>query len=427
MSFLKFNMVTESINNRFLAFGVQISLGLFLIAHFDSDRSDFRLFYNSAQELKSGISPWNVNIHEYGNAYLNDPITLWFLTPLTFTSYEVALLIFRIINVAIAIIMLNILVKGNSLKIMLVSSAFFLTTVTMRANLEYGALGFLAFAIWLTAVNLIRNNEHIILAGVLLAYTSMFKPQLYFINVVFLIVGSRKLKLSFVATIAVAIGGTSLAIQKFMLIDWIEAIILRAEIAQSDNLQMDFACLLRILGVEPLVATAAYVLLVILISLIILRAQQINTLLRRPVTMLMLATTFSIFLHPTDLSVAAFVVLTMFLLKGEITLFGLFAVSLLSVWSNDLAFSMISGLILLSLFWVLSAKHSGWKMVFATFVSGIPSVFALIAANMPTTENFLRNASNYLGLCLLMAILLSKLIASGAEEKRRDKNQLRFQ
>lgn len=422
MSFSKFKIIMESINNRFLAFGVQISLGLFLITHFDSDRSDFRLFFNSAQELKSGISPWNVNIHEYGNAYLNDPITLWFLTPLTFTSYEVALLTFRIINVAIAIIMLNILVKGNSLKIMLVSSAFFLTTVTMRANLEYGALGFLAFAIWLTAVNLVRNNEHIILAGVLLAYTSMFKPQLYFINVVFLIVGSKKLRLSFVATIAVAIGGTSLAIQKFMLIDWKEAIVLRAEIAQSDNLQMDFACLLRILGVEPSVATAAYVLLVILTVLVILRAQLIKTVLRSPVMMLMFATTFSVFLHPTDLSVAAFVVLTMFLIRREITPFGLLAVSFLTVWSNDLAFSIISGLVIFSLYWVLSAKHSGWKTVFAFLVSGIPAVFALVVASLPNIENFLRNASNYLGLFLLMIILLKQAVHAPIEEREKEGN-----
>ena len=422
MSFSKSNMVMKSINNRFLAFGVQISLGLFLITHFDSDRSDFRLFYNSAKELTSGISPWNVSIHEYGNAYLNDPITLWFLTPLTFASYEVALLIFRIINVAIAIIMLNTLVKGNSLKILLVSSVFFLTTVTMRANLEYGALGCLAFTIWLTAVNMIKKNEHLLLAGVLLAYTSMFKPQLYFINIVFLILGSRKLRLSFVATIAVAIGVTSVAIRKFMLIDWLEAIKLRAEIAQSDNLQMDFACLLRILGVEKSGATAAYVLLVIITVLVILRAQLIITVLRSPVMMLMFATTFSVFLHPTDLSVAAFVVLTMFLIRREITPFGLLAVSFLTVWSNDLAFSIISGLVIFSLYWVLSAKHSGWKTVFAFLVSGIPAVFALVVDSLPNIENFLRNASNYLGLFLLMIILLKQAAHAPIEEREKEGN-----
>jgi hypothetical protein len=420
--FSKVNTFMGSINNRFLALGVQISLGLFLITHFDSDRSDFRLFYNSAKELVTGISPWNVSIHKYGNAYLNDPITLWFLLPLTFTNYEVALLIFRVINVVIAIVMMNILLKSNSLKIILISSAFFLTTVTMRANLEYGALGFLAFAIWLTAVNLIRKNEHIFLAGVLLAYTSMFKPQLYFINVVFLIVGSTKLRLSFVATIAVAIGGTSLSIQKFMLIDWLEAIKLRAEIAQSDNLQMDFACLLRILGVEKSVATAAYVLLVFIISLVIVRAQLIKTVLRSPVMMLMFATTFSIFLHPTDLSVAAFVVLTMFLIKGEISLFGLLAVSLLTVWSNNLTFSIISGIILFSMYWVLSAKHSKWKTVFAFFVAGIPSVFALVAVNLPNAENFLRNAANYLGLFSLMIILLTQAVQEMIEQREKEEN-----
>ena len=221
-----------------------------------------------------------------------------------------------------------------------------------------------------------------------------------------MIVCSRKLRLSFITTIGIAIGVTSLVIEKFVLIDWIEAIKLRAEIAQSDNSQMDFACLLRILGVEQSVASVAYVLLVLIISLVIVRAQMIKTVLRSPVMMLMFATTFSIFLHPTDLSVAAFVVLTIFLLKEEITLFGLLAVSLLTVWSDNLAFSLISGLVLFSMYWVLSDKQHRGKTIFATLVSGIPAVFALVAVNLPNTENFLRNASNYLGLFLLMTILL---------------------
>lgn len=407
----------REINTKFIAIGVQIFLGIFLISHFDSERSDFRLFYTSAKELMRGISPWvwDASIPEYGGAYLNDPITLVFLIPLTFTSYEVALLIFRVINVAIAIVMLNILLYDSRLKIVLIGSTFFLTTVTIRSNLEYGALGFLAFAIWLTAVNLLRKNQHIILAGALLAYTSMFKPQLYFINIILLILGSGKLRLSFITTIGIAIGAASLAIKKFVLIDWVEAIKLRAEIAQSDNSQMDFACVLRILGVEQSVASVAYVFLVLIISLVIVRARMIKTVLRSPVMMLMFATTFSIFLHPTDLSIAAFVVLTIFLLREEITLFGLLAVSLLTVWSDNLAFSLISGLVLFSMYWVLSDKPHGLKTMFATFVSGIPAVFALVAVDLPNTENFLRNASNYLGLFFLMIILLIRAVQAPIE------------
>jgi hypothetical protein len=424
MKFPNLNQTLDKKYSRFIVFGIQIALGVLLITHFDSERSDFRLFFSSAKELLAGISPWDINIHEFGNAYLNDPITLWFLAPLTSTNYEVALLIFRIINVVLALLMLNFILRNQSLKIILIGSVFFLTTVTIRANLEYGALGFVAFIIWLSAINLVRRNQHILLAGALLAYTSMFKPQLYFINVVFLVVGSWKLRASFITTIGVAIGVTSLVIQKFVLIDWINAIKLRAEIAQSDNLQMDFSCLLRILGVENSVATGLYILLVLIILLIIVRAQIIKAVLLSPVTMLMFATTFSIFLHPTDLSVAAFVILTAFLLKGEISMLGLFAVSLLTVWSNSLVFSIISGFIIFSMYWILRANHPGRTNFVAAMVSGVPVIFALIAINLPDAENFLRNASNYFGLFLLMIILLNRILLSSAEEKRKDISRL---
>ena len=155
-----------------------------------------------------------------------------------------------------------------------------------------------------------------------------------------------------------------------------------------------------------------------------MRAQIIKAVLLSPVTMLMFATTFSIFLHPTDLSVAAFVILTAFLLKGEISMLGLFAVSLLTVWSNSLVFSIISGFIIFSMYWILRANHPGRTNFVAAMVSGVPVIFALIAINLPDAENFLRNASNYFGLFLLMIILLNRILLSSAEEKRKDISRL---
>lgn len=406
-------------NTRYLVIAVQFFLGFFLISHFDSERSDFRLFYNSAKELVNGISPWNISIHEYGNAYLNDPITLWFLAPLTFTNYEFAILVFRVINVAIAIVMLNFLLKNNPLKIALIGSVFFLTTVTIRSNLEYGALGFLAFAIWLAAIYLIKVNQHIVLAGALLAYTSMFKPQLYFINIVFLFLGSRRLRLSFISTIGIAVVATSLVIKKFVLIDWFEAILLRAEIAQTDNLQMDLACLLRILGAEESLAAIAYFVIVILTLLVIKRSKSTKDVLHSPVMMLILATTLSVFLHPTDLSVAAYLILTMFLLKGRISNLGLVAVSLLTVWSNSPTFSSISALVTFSLYWVLRNKHGIKETILAFLISGIPVLFALSTTNFPSAENFLRNVSNYLGLFTLMILVLSQFVRESIAEREK--------
>jgi hypothetical protein len=140
--------------------------------------------------------------------------------------------------------------------------------------------------------------------------------------------------------------------------------------------------------------------------------------------MLMFATTFSIFLHPTDLSVAAFVILTVFLLKGEITMLGLFAISLLTVWSNNPVFSIISGFIIFSIYWILRTSHPIKTIFVAAIVSGIPAIFAFVSINLPDTENFLRNASNYFGLFLLMVILLNQILLSGTEEKRKDISQL---
>jgi hypothetical protein len=422
MKFSNLSQILDKKYVKFLVLGIQIALGIFLILHFDSERSDFRLFYNSTKELLAGISPWDINIHEFDNTYLNDPITLWFLTPLTFTSYEIALLIFRMINVVLAILMLNIILRNQSLRIILVGSIFLLTTVTIRANLEYGALGFTAFVIWLSAINLIRKNQHILLAGALLAYTSMFKPQLYFINVVFLLVGSWKLRWGFIATAGAAIGATSMVIQKFVLIDWINAIQLRAELAQSDNLQMDFACLLRIFGLDESLAISAYIFIVLVFLFSIVRLRITKIVLGSPETMLILATTFSVFLHPTDLSIAAFVVFTMFILKGQISLFGLFAISLLTVWSNSPTFSVMSGLVIFSIYWVLNDKHEIKAALTAAAISGIPTFFAISSLHLPNTENFLRNASNYLGLFLLMTILLLQIANSSRKEKEKEIN-----
>jgi hypothetical protein len=419
MKLIKSSEIADKLNSRFLVFGIQIALSILLIKHFDSERSDFRLFYNSAQELVAGISPWDINIHEFGNAYLNDPITLWFLVPLTSTSYEVALLVFRVINVLLALLMLNTLLRNQRLPIILIGSVFLLTSVTIRANLEYGALGFLAFVVWLSAINLIRKNHQLVLAGALLAYTSMFKPQLYFINIVFLIVGSWKIRLSFIATIGVSIGATSLVIQKFVLIDWISAIKLRAEIAQTDNLQMDFACLLRILGLDESLAISAYIVMVLVILFVIVRTRITKLVLGSPETMLMLATSLSIFLHPTDLSIAAFVVLTMFILRQEISLAGLFAISLLNVWSNNPAFSIISGLVIFVLYLLLSDRSTRKHTIGAAIIAGIPLSFAIFSTYLPNSENFLRNASNYLGLFLLMILILTQLAQSRAVEKEK--------
>jgi hypothetical protein len=386
--------------------GLQAAIGIFLISHFDSERSDFRLFYSSAKELLKGQSPWNIATHEYGNAYLNDPITLWLLTPLTTLGYDKALLLFRLINVLIAIVMVNVLIRKNNLVTASLISIFLLTTVALRSNLEYGALGFMAFSLWLVAVKWIQANTNLVLAGVLLAYTSMFKPQLYFINIFVLLFSQLRVKISFALTIITSIIVTSIYVEKFIILDWIEAIKLRAEIAQNDNLQMDIACLLRILGVDPTIATFTYLLVFSTILLILWRKKLIPAITKSPEELLILATTLSVFLHPTDLSIAAYLLAAVYLVHKNLNLIVLLSISLLTVWSNNLFFAGISAIITLVLYKFLARNVNSIRRVAGVAIALIPILFAVCSKVFADYENFLRNALNYVGIFILMIVVL---------------------
>lgn len=404
---------------RLANYAFQIMAGLTLVVHFNSDRSDFRLFYDSAKEFLERTSPWNIQTHAYGNAYLNDPITLWLLSPLTLLEYENALLVFRIANVVLAIILINTVVKGKNLVISTLGAAFFLTSVAIRSNLEYGALGFLAFAIWLAALNLIKQNQNLWLAGSLLAYTSMFKPQLYLINILIILFNPKKVFAGFFVTGMASIGITSQFLGRNFILDWIEAIKLRAKIAETDNLQMDLACLLRILGVDSKLAYLMYAMLAATLALAIIKSKRLPAVIRKPELVLLAATSLSIFLHPTDLSIAAFLILITLFQHREITLKTLGAVSLLTVWSNSILFSLISGTLLICIYIALTNETKLRKLISAAGISSLPILFAYATHIFPEYENFLRNLLNYGGLLALTIILIAREI--GKSDSRIEK------
>jgi hypothetical protein len=82
----------------------------------------------------------------------------------------------------------------------------------------------------------------------------------------------------------------------------------------------------------------------------------------------------------------------------------------------------MSGPVIFSIYWVLNDKHEIKAALTAAAISGTPTFFAISSLHLPNTENFLRNASNYLELFLLMTILLLQIANSSREEKEKEIN-----
>jgi hypothetical protein len=392
-------------------FVITLSIGLSLIMflHFQNPRSDFRLFYDAAQELLDGSSPWLRSTHPPDQVFLNGAATLSILSLFTVLKFESAISLLRFLMITTALLFVYRFGKGTDIKFKVALVFFTLTSIPLRANLEYGALGFLMFFAWFFALSNQKKYSDIIL-GVVLAVTLDFKPQLFWVNLFILLTISLRGKIAFVLTLILPWTIMSVLLGRFLIRDWVEVVIQRSELAQSDNQQMDIACILRLLGLGKGTSFLLFAIFTSAFLLYLVKTKKLIFALKNPLILMGISVAFNVFLHPTDLSVyLPFLVILLRkvsdLGRYNIVLVTL-SISLMSVWSNDLKFALIASLINGTLVVALKADLNMKNLSVLTMIFCIPFLFALFSEKSQTLEHFLRNSMNYFGFLIALLALI---------------------
>ena len=175
---------------------LMIIVSLVVYSHFQNPRSDFRLFYDAATELLNGFSPWLAATHPPDQVFLNGAGTLSILTFFTMFNFETAIALLRFLIVIVTAIFVWDVTRKSDKNLRTALILLALTSIPLRANLEYGAIGLLMFFGWYFALKSEFRNSYL-LKAVALAITLDFKPQLFWVNL-FLVLALPKIgKISF--------------------------------------------------------------------------------------------------------------------------------------------------------------------------------------------------------------------------------------
>lgn len=403
-------------SREFIDLTLMIIVSLVVYSHFQNPRSDFRLFYEAATELLNGFSPWLAATHPPDQVFLNGAGTLSILTVFTFFNFETAIAILRFFMVLITAIFVWEITKksGKNLRLALLLSA--LTSIPLRANLEYGAIGLLMFFGWYFALKSEFKSSYLVKA-VALAITLDFKPQLFWVNL-FLVLALPKVgKIVFISTLILPWIIQSFFLRRVLMLDWIEVLLQRTKLAQSDNLQMDLACILRLMGFNNIVSLVIFLLAVCIYILFLIKYNRFKIVLSSPLLLLGSSVAFNVFLHPTDLSVfLPFLLILLTRLSNErVTNLGLivFGIGLMNVWSNNYKFAIAQSAISIFVILMISGKVSLINKLMSAVILCSPIYFVYFSQFGNDWENLLRNSLNYFG--FLSALLFLSFRSDASE------------
>lgn len=393
-----------------------IIVSLVVYSHFQNPRSDFRLFYNAATELLNGFSPWLAATHPPDQVFLNGAGTLSILTVFTLFNFETAIALLRLSMVLITAIFVWDITKKSGKNLRLALLLLALTSIPLRANLEYGAIGLLMFFGWYFALKSEFKNSYL-LKAVALAITLDFKPQLFWVNL-FLILALPKIgKIVFFSTLILPWIIQSFLLRHILIFDWIEVLLQRTKLAQSDNLQMDLACILRLIGFNNIVSVTIFLLTICSYIFFLIKYNRFRIVLSSPLLLLGSSVAFNVFLHPTDLSVfLPFLLILLTRLSSErVTNLRLiiFGIGLMNVWSNNYKFAIAQSAISIFVIMIIFGKVSLMKKLMSVVILCSPIYFVYFSQFGGGWENLLRNSLNYFG---FLSILLFVTFRSDTNE-----------
>ena len=395
-------------SRKFLDLSVMIIVSSVVNSHFQNPRSDFRLFYDAATEVINGFSPWLAATHPPDQVFLNGAGTLSILTVFTLFNFETAIALLRFLMVLITSIFVWEITKKSGKNIRLGLLLLALTSIPLRANLEYGAIGLLMFFGWYFALKSEYKNSYLVKA-VVLAITLDFKPQLFWINL-FLVLALPKIgKILFFSTLILPWIIQSFFLRRILIFDWIEVLLQRTELAQSDNLQMDLACILRLVGFSNIVSLTIFLFSICSYVFFLIKYNRFKNALSSPLLLLGSSVAFNVFLHPTDLTVFLpfLLILLTRLSNTPITNLGLivFGIGLMNVWSNNYKFAIAQSVISIFVVVVISGKMSLMSKLMSAVILCSPIYFVYFSQFGDSWENLLRNSLNYFGFLTVLLLL----------------------
>jgi hypothetical protein len=395
---------------------LMIIVSLVVYSHFQNPRSDFRLFYDAATELLNGFSPWLAATHPPDQVFLNGAGTLSILTFFTMFKFETAIALLRFLIVIVTAIFVWDVTRKSDKNLRTALILLALTSIPLRANLEYGAIGLLMFFGWYFALKSEFKNSYL-LKAVALAITLDFKPQLFWVNL-FLVLALPKIgKVIFFSTLILPWIIESLFLKRILIFDWIEVLLQRTKLAQSDNLQMDLACILRLMGINNIFSLTIFLLSICCYVFFLFKYNRLKIVLDSPLLLLGFSVAFNVFLHPTDLTVfLPFLLILLTRLSNSsfmnlvIVVFGL---GLMNVWSNNYKFAIAQSVISILVFIMVVGKANLLSKLSGTLILCAPICFVYFSQFGDGWENLLRNSMNYFG---FLSIVLFVTFRSDARE-----------
>lgn len=392
----------------FIDFTLMIIVSLVVYTHFQNPRSDFRLFYDAATELLNGFSPWLAATHPTDQVFLNGAGTLSILTVFTVFDFKTALAILRFFTVLITAIFIWEATRKSKKNLRVALLLLALTSIPLRANLEYGAIGLLMFFGWYFALKSEFKNSHLIKA-VALAITLDFKPQLFCVNLILFFALPRIGKFVFFSTLALPWIVQSFFLKRILIFDWIEVLFQRTKLAQSDNLQMDLACILRLMGLNNVLSLTFFLLSICSYVLLLIKYKRLRYVVSSPLLLLGSSVAFNVFLHPTDLTIFLpfLLILLTRLSNTPVTNLGaiVFGIGLMNVWSNNYKFAIGQSVISILVISMIIGKVNLLSKLLGFLILCAPICFVYFSHFGDGWENLLRNLMNYFGILSVLLFL----------------------
>jgi hypothetical protein len=407
-------MKTNFIKSHFWSFVAVALTGIYLL-HFTNTNNDFQIFYKAGRALLSGDDPWKVSTDPYA-MYLNGPITGSILAFLSLLPLSFSIFLVRLGSLAGILVAFTIFPDPQAISHKRVAQIYsvILLSFSIRSNLEYGQMVIIFSVLFFYLIRQLENggtsNIRCNLGyGAISAVLVDFKPQIFFLAVILLLIYSRFQALLMMAAIHLLFYISYVFLLKINpWTSWIAALSLRRHSMSQGDDQMSLPILLTRLSSSWVIGIGAIVLVSIYVTIksshrgiSFFKRDRISFLI---IPLGLLATPF---LHPTDLVVVMLLVMRLSLLGRPLNSFFYLFVGCSLVWSPSLYVSAISFIVA---FFCLSDSFTKMTRTKLLSVSGLMVLPLIVYLSLiqvfPEYEPAVRHWINLSILPLALYVLL---------------------
>ena len=374
--------------------------------------NDFPVFYRAGTAARHLHDPWATSIDVTYAAYLNGPISSALLGIISILKYDFALLIVRVATVLLVPLLLFFL--NRRLGIFPNSQFWQISTLCIlsypvRANLEYGQLFIIFFAI--AAIPILYSTKRTIkldiFSGVTIAIAIDFKPHIFLILLLWVLV-NRVVLIGFCGAIFFGAVISILITNQLPFMVWASQILKRSHSVNETSDQMSLNGIIHHLGADWNVTA---IITAVLLLFLALRTRDLFSKISFDHKLLYMGfclLPFSLFIHPTDLFMYSVVlsILIMRHFKSKPLIFLFIGSSF--VWSNSIYFTLILGA--LTLIIINPTDKRGWVSVL--FLSIQPLIFAIVSQHLLNWEMSMRHILNYEAVIVSCFLLKDLMILS---------------